>query len=508
MSPKTPKNNQKVRKPDTTLETRPPIVVFLGHVDHGKSSILDYIRKTKIVEQESGGITQHIGIYQIEHKDKAITFIDTPGHEAFDAMRSRGAKVADMAVLVIAGEEGIKEQTKEVIEHIKQAKIPIIVAINKIDKSQADPEKVKRELADLDIMVESMGGNVPCVETSAVSGKGIDELIEVILLMAEIEDLKADLSKPAEGVVIESHLDPRRGSTATLLVEDGILRVGDIVSTASCIGKLKILENFHGKAIKEAFPSDPIIVICFESVPEVGQRFKVFKSVEQALEYSKEKKEKPGVYKVAFEESGKKILNLILKTDVLGSLEAVKEVLGKLPQDKVVLRILKSEVGEVNLSDIKTAIACKARILAFRVHVNAQASSFARQMKIIIMKFDVIYEVGEKILEVMEKSLGSETIRHDFGRVKVLLIFRTEKNRQIVGGKITEGEVIKGTKIEVLRQDELVGKGKMINLQRDKKDIDRLIKGQECGILFEGGVRIEEGDALVIYKEERVKGEL
>lgn len=522
MSPKIPKNKQKTKKPDVILQPRPAIVVFLGHVDHGKTSLLDYIRKTKVTEKESGGITQHINAYQAEHQGKKITFIDTPGHEAFGAMRSRGAKVADIAVLVVAGEEGVKEQTKEAINHIKKAEIPMIVAINKIDKPQANPEKVKRELADLDILAESLGGKVPCVETSAFNGKGINDLLEMILLIAEMENLKTDFSKPAEGVVIESHLDPQRGLTAALLVEEGVLRLGNIVSTASCVGKLKILEDFQGKPIKEAFPSAPVIVVCFGGIPEVGERFKVFSTIEEALEYNREEKssvaslrgamedkEKSMVCEVPIEEiEGKKVLNLILKTDVLGSLEAVSGILTKLPQDKVVLRILKSEAGEVNLSDIKTAFACKAKILAFRAKVNTQASSLARQKGVKIMKFDVIYELSEKILEIMEKSLEPEIVRQNLGRVKILVIFLTEKNRQIVGGKIIEGEVVKGTKIEVWRKEENVGKGKMINLQRDKKDIDRLVKGQECGILFEGNIRIEEGDVLVIYKEERVKGEL
>lgn len=470
------------------------------------TSILDYIRKSKVVEKESGGITQHIGAYQVKHQGKLITFIDTPGHEAFDKMRSRGAKVADIAVLVVAGEEGVREQTKEAIEHIKRAGIPMIVAINKIDKPQASPEKVKRELAKEDVLVESMGGKVPTVETSAVTGKGIDELLEIILLLAEMEDLKTSPSKLAEGVVIESHLDPKRGPTATLLLNEGRLKLGDIVATPSCVGKLKILENFQGETIKETFPSMPVVVVCFETPPQVGEKFKVFDTLEEAKEFSK--KEKAEICEIPIEDTDKKSLNLILKVDVLGSLEAVKGVLEKLPQEKVLLRFLKGEVGEVNLSDVKTAIVCKARILAFRVKTNPQVQSLARQRGIKIMKFDVIYDIEEEIKKIMEKILEPEIIREDLGKVKVLIIFRTEKNRQIVGGKITEGEVTKGTLIEVWRDDEKVGKGKLVNLQRDKKDIDRLGKGQECGILFEGNVKIEEGDILVIYKEEKVKGEL
>jgi translation initiation factor IF-2 len=494
------------------LVSRPPVVVILGHVDHGKSSILEKIKDLKITAKESGGITQHIGAYEVEHQGKKITFIDTPGHEAFSAMRSRGAKVADIAVLVIAAEEGIKPQTKEAISHIKKTQTPVIVAINKIDKPEADPEKVKRELSAHDVSLESMGGKVPSVETSAETGKGISELLELILLVAEIEDLKADISGPAEGAIVESYLDPKRGPTATLILQNGILKKGDILGTSSAVGKIKIMEDFQNSPIEQASPSMPVIVLGFESVPRVGESFKVFIDIEAA------KKEIEGVRaggnipddarQVLDIEPDKRVLNLILKVDVLGSLEAIEEVLKQLPQEKVVLRILKGEVGEVNESDVKLARGAKAIIAGFRVKSNPIAQKLALREKIKIMRFEVIYELVQGVRDVLEKRVKPEKVRNDLGKIKVLAIFRTEKNRQIVGGKVIEGEAKNGASLEVFRNEEKVGQGKITKLQKEKKEIGEVGKGAECGILYNGDIKIEEGDILWVYTEERIKGEL
>jgi len=487
-------------------------VVVLGHVDHGKTSILDFIRKTHVAEKEAGEITQHIGAYQIEKDGKKITFIDTPGHEAFSAMRSRGAKVADIAILVVAADEGVKPQTKEAISHIKKSDIPLIVALNKIDKPQANPEKVKRELQKEDILVEDLGGKIPSVEVSAKTGQGIPELLDLILLVAEMENLETNLEKPAEGVVIEAYLDKLRGPIATLILNEGILKPGQIIGTPSVVGKIKTLEDFQGTSISEAFPAQPVIVLGFENVPKVGENFKTFSDIESAKNYLKvlEKREAPEVLEVGPEQ---KILNLILKTDVLGSIEAIEEVLKGIPQEKVILRILKSDVGEINESDIKFAKVHPARgyaalILGFRVKINPAAKMFAEREKVKIITFDVIYDLVEGVRKFMEKIVEPELVRTDLGKVKILAIFRVEKNRQIIGGKVIEGEVKKGTLIEVQRGGELIGKGKLINLQRDKKDIDKVTKGQDCGILYEGDTRIEVGDVLVIYVEEKKRREL
>jgi len=485
---------------------RPPVVVVLGHIDHGKSSLLEAIKDLKITEKESGGITQHIGAYQIEHRGKSITFIDTPGHEAFSAMRSRGAKVADIAILVVAADEGVKAQTKEALSHIKKTGLPLIVAINKIDKPEADAKKVKRELSQENILVESIGGKVPSVEVSAKTGQGIDDLLELILLVAEMEQLKADRALPGQGVVIEAYLDSQKGPTATLLLNNGILKAGDIIATVSSFGKAKNLENFQRTIVKEASPSMPVIVFGFENVPRVGEKFKVFSDIDSAKNYlQKAEKEISKVFSV---KPGQRVLNLILKADVLGSLEAIEEILKELPQEKVILRILKSGVGEINESDIKLVKGTKAKVLGFRVKANPIAQMLAEREKVKIMHFEVIYDLVEEIRKIMGRVIEAKAVRIDLGKIKISEIFRTEKNRQILGGKVIEGEIKKGTLAEIFRGEEKTGQGKIINLQRDKKDAQSAKKGEECGLLYEGEIKVEEGDVLLIYTEEKRKEEL
>ena len=495
-----------IKEKQENLIGRPPVVVVLGHIDHGKSSLLEAIKDFKITAGESGGITQHIGAYQVEEQGKKITFIDTPGHEAFSQMRSRGAKVADIAILVIDAAEGVKTQTKEAISHIKKTGIPLIVALNKIDKPEADPEKVKRELVREDILVESMGGKVPAVEVSAKTHKGIPELLELILLVAEMEKPSADFEIPGRGVIIESYLDNLRGPTATLLVSEGRVRAGDIVGTPSAWTKVKSLEDFQKKPIKIALPSDPCIIFGFNLVPKVGDEFKVLADMESAEKNIKLKEKK--IQEPLKIGEGQKILNLILKADVLGSLEAVEEILKNLPQDKIILRILKSEVGNINESDLKLARTGKILILGFRVKMDSAAKKIAERERVKIMHFEVIYDLVEEVRKFMEKILEPEEVRTDLGRIKVLAKFLDDKNRQIIGGRVVEGEVKKGAQIEVFRNEEKMGKGRMISLQRNKKDAEQIVKGEECGILFEGGVKIEEGDTLLIYTEEKIKGQL
>ncbi len=491
---------------------RPPVVVLLGHVDHGKTSILDFIRKTHIAQKEAGGITQHIGAYQIAKNGKKITFIDTPGHEAFSAMRARGAKVADIGLLVIDASQKVQSQTKEAISVIKSAKISPIVVLNKIDKPEAEPERIKRELAKEGILTESLGGDVPAVEVSAKTGQGIEDLLEIISLVAEMKGLKADIKKPAEGVVIESYLDNRRGPTATLLVNQGTLRKGDVIGTPSTYGKIKLLEDFQGRPVNEAVPSDPVLAIGFESVPMIGEKFRTFANIEDAKNNLCQTRKETASTPVEIK-PGQKVLNLVLKLDTLGSREAVEQVLKDLPQEKVVLRILKSGVGQINESDIKFAKAHPAEghpavILGFRTKLSSGIENFAEKERVKIITSDVIYELVKNVRNFMERIIKPEKIRTDIGKVKILATFLTNKKRQIVGGKVIWGEVRRGTKIDVLRNDELIGKGKLINLQRDKKDTGKVIKGQECGILFEGDVKIEIGDILVFYTEQWEKTSL
>jgi translation initiation factor IF-2 len=493
-----------MKKENQNLITRPPVVVVLGHIDHGKTSLLLAIRSLQFTGEKPGGIiTQHIGAYQIEKDGKKITFIDTPGHEAFSAMRSRGAKVADVAVLVIDACEGVKDQTKEAISHIKKAGIPLIVALNKIDKPNADPEKVKRELKIEGILVEDFGGKVPTVKTSAKTQEGIDELLELILLMAEMEKLAADIFKPGEGLIVESFLDSKRGPTATLILSEGILNSNNIIATASTVGKAKHLEDFQGKKIERAEPSQPVILIGFEKVPKIGEVFKVFPDSELAQKYLQAAQERgPRVLEIKPEQ---KVLNLILKSDVLGSAEAIENVLEGLEQDKVVLRVLESGVGEINENNIELAKSGRAIILGFRVKMNLIAKNLVQREKIRIMNFEVIYDLVEGVRNLIEKIGEPEITRMDLGKIKVLKDFWSEKNRQIVGGRAIEGEIKKGTLIEISRKGVILGSGKMINLQRNKKDIERALKGEEVGILFESDKKIEVGDTLIIYVEERKK---
>jgi translation initiation factor IF-2 len=510
-------------KPQRSLAPKPPVVVVLGHIDHGKSSLLQSIKElgVSITEKEAGGITQHIGAYQVEKDGKKITFIDTPGHEAFSTMRSRGAKVADIAVLVIDTTEGVRPQTKEAISHIKEAQLPFIVALNKIDKPDAEPEKLKRELQKEGILVEDLGGKIPQVLTSAKTGQGINELLELVTLVAEMENLRADIQKAGEGVIIESYLDVQRGPTATLILNQGILKVGDIIGTPTAIGKIKILENFQGKNVEKILPAEPAIVVGLEVVPKIGENFRVFSDIKSAKERLRVEKKVPALNltREAETSSDQRVLNLILKADVLGSIEAIEGVLEGLSQEKLILRVLKSEVGEITESDVKLAKSAqdsreviqnrreRAMILGFRVKISPAARQLAEREKIRIMSFEIIYDLVEEIRKFMERITETEVTREELGKLKVLAIFLAEKSRQIIGGKVIEGEIKKGAQAEVFRGEAFLGRGKLINLQRNKKDIEQIGKGEECGILYEGDARIEEGDMLVVYTEGRRKGE-
>jgi len=502
-----------VKKENKNLtNARPPVVVVLGHVDHGKSSLLEAIKDFKITSKESGGITQHIGAYEVEEKGKKITFIDTPGHEAFSQMRTRGASVADIALLVVDSAQSVQPQTKEAILAIKRAEIPMIVVLNKIDLPNANPEKIKGELSKNDVNVESYGGKIPGVEVSAKEKKGINELLEMILLVADLQNLRAEASARTEGLIIESFMDPQKGPVATAIIKQGILRPKDIIATDLALAKVRSIKNFQEKEIKEALPSQPVIILGFEKVPAVGERFKSYETEKEALEEIKKEEPKREVGTTVLDLSGdKKVLNIILKADVFGSIEAIEGMLKNLPQNKAVLRILKSEVGEINENDAKLAEMSKAEIIGFRVKIAPAVMKFMKndlEKKLRIKTFDIIYELIQSVRNSLEKTLEAEILRTDVGKLRTLLVFWGEKNRQIVGGKITEGELKKGLKLEVFRDDRKVGTGKIINLQRDKKDVNLLRKGDEAGILFEGNVKIEKGDILVAYVETRQKSEL
>jgi len=497
-------------KSDKKSISRPPVVVIMGHVDHGKTSILDYIRKTHVADRESGGITQHIGASVAEFQGKKITFIDTPGHEAFSQMRRRGAKIADIAVLVVAAEEGCKPQTKEAAAAIKKAGLPVIVAMNKTDLPQANVEKVKRDLEKEGLLVEDWGGDVPAIGISAKTGQGINELLEMILLVAEMENLQANPDAAAAGIVIESSLDHRRGPSAAILLQKGNLSAGKVIATASALGKIKSLEDSRGNKIERLLPSQPAIAIGLDAVPVTGEVFQEFESLDAAREFvigrQKEIKSAAASETVDLHE-GQKILNLILKADVLGSLEVLKETLLQIPQNEVALNILEGGAGEISLNDIKTARAAQAAgtaaIIGFRVKINPDAKAMAEREKIRVMNFEVIYEAIEWTRGYMGRIRTPKMERKDLGRLKVLLSFWADKGRQIVGGKVIDGEVKKGVKIEVFRGENSVGQGRLINLQKNKKDIPDARKGDEVGILYEGQEKIQEGDHLVFYVQEK-----
>jgi len=487
---------------------KPPVVVVLGHIDHGKSSLLEAIRDLKITEKETGGMTQHSGADEVVQEGKKITFIDTPGHEAFSAMRSRGAKVADIAILVVAADEGVKPQTKEAIEHIKKAGIPLIVAINKMDKPGADPRKVKKELSNQDVLVEEMGGKVPCVEVSAKEKTGIDDILNLILLVAEMEELRADAQAEARGSIIESRSDPSRGPASTLILNQGILKVGDVIGTSSTCGKIKRMEDFQGNELEVAQVSQPVVVLGFRNVPGIGETFKTFKNIQEAEAAIRKSSVAENGAPPLDEDEQRKVLNLILKVDVLGSVEPIEEVLKTLPQDKVLLRILKRGVGEVSLSDIQLAKSSGAVILGFRVKIGPRMLELARKERVRVLTFDLIYDLVEGVRTIMTRSLSPQKVRVELGKMNVLVVFKTEGKRQIVGGRVIEGEFSKGVRVEVLRNDEVKGAGRVISIQRNKRDIAKARKGDEVGILYEGDTRIEEKDVLLMFTEETKAGQL
>ena len=481
---------------------RPPVVVVLGHIDHGKTSLLMAIKDFRVLGKESGGITQHVGAYQIEYNGQKITFIDTPGHESFSAIRSRGAKAADIGILVIDACEGIKKQTKEAIKHIKESGITPIIALNKIDKENANPEKVKQELLREDMWVESLGGKIPSVEISAKTKQGIDSLLEIILLVAEIENLETDINKEGEAVVIESRLDSKKGPTATAIITQGIIERGDYIATNSVTGKVKTFEDFNGKNVLKAFPGDPVNISGFSEVPSVGEIVKVYSSFEES---NKNIRPKELLIKNPSIKEGDKVIHLVIKADVIGSLEGILEILKTIPQDKVKINILKAEVGDINEKDVKLAKNSEAPLISFRVKTDKIAESIIQNTKIDVYNFDIIYDLAKTIRELMDIILVAQKERIDVGEVDVLAIFRTEKEKQIVGGRVVFGQVEKGLKVEIFRNNEKIGEGKVMGLETSKKKVDVVYKDNEAGILYQGKVRIEEGDLLRFYKEEFVK---
>lgn len=507
----------KAKNPTENLTLRPPVVVVMGHIDHGKTKLLDTIRKTNVLEKESGGITQHIGAYEIIHNDKKITFIDTPGHEAFDKMRSRGAAVADVAILVVAADEGIKPQTLEALKHIQEAGIPFIVAINKIDKPEANIDRIKTQFAEKEVLLEGWGGNIPFQPISATTGKGIPELLELILLVAEMEELRADSSARGEGIVIESHSSPQRGIVATLLIKDGHLKSGDFIVIGPIFGKIKSIEDFQGKSIKEASFSSPVLILGLPSVAPLGEKFTAVKDKKEAEKITEQNKNQilKQTSKISPEETAKEkqILNIILRADVAGSEEALTKMISDLNFEKISAKIIKSGVGEIDESDIKFAKATNAIICGFKVKIPSAIQMQAENSKIKIISADIIYEVIDTIKEKLKSLIKPEIERNLIGRLSVLAIFKQIANGdQVIGGKVISGIAKKGASIDVIKDSQKIGRGKLTRLQQDKAEASEVPQGNECGILFTPlepkDVKIQTGFTLEFFEEKPLPVEL
>lgn len=490
------------------LKGRPPIVTILGHVDHGKTTLLDAIRKTNIAAGESGGITQHIQAYQVKKKGQLITFVDTPGHEAFSAMRERGVSIADIAVLVVAADDGVRPQTKEVIEYLLAKKIPTVVAINKIDKPEANIQKVKQELADNGIVLEEWGGQILSSKISAKQNIGIDGLLDNILLLTEMEDFKANYQRDPLGIILESHLDPQKGPVSTALIKTGTLKVGQDIIAGSAHGRVRRIENFKNIRIDSAGPSSPISIMGLNTTPNsndilhlAADKTSKSKSYGQTREDFEQEGTKLRLMKNIADEKIKK-LNIILKSDVHGSLEAIHQILGEIKSDEVAIDYVYAGVGNITESDVRLAESSKAVIFGFNVEATPVAKRMAETGQVEIKNYKIIYELVEDIKKRMIEMLPALTERTDFGKLKILAIFKTGKGDMIVGGRIMSGKVVNDSLIEVTRNDEAIGKGKLGNLQENKINVNECVSGKECGITFIGDTKIKEGDVLISYKEE------
>lgn len=491
-----------------TLPKRPPVVTILGHVDHGKTTLLDTIRKANVAAGEAGGITQAISAYQVKKRGELITFIDTPGHEAFSGMRQRGVSIADIAILVVAADDGIRPQTEEVIAYIKERKLPVIVAINKIDKPEARPDRVKQELAERELLVEEWGGSVIACEISAKQNTGIDKLLDNVAALAEVEDFRADRTRDGLAVVLESHLDPQKGAIAIALVKTGTLKVGQDIAVGQAYGRIRRMEDWSEKSIPTALPSTPVTLFGLNATPNTNDIVQVVSDKVVARTKSREASADAGptVKRIETEEGTEiRKLSVILKADVQGSIEAIGQILDTIPSDEVSLDIVGSGVGNITESDVKLAESTGSLILGFSVTPTPVASRLAESSHIEILTFNIIYKLVESVKDRMADLLPPETIRTDLGTLSVLAIFKTGKRDMIVGGRVTNGKIAKGARIDVRRDGEVIGQGKLDVLQQNKKPTDEVGSGNECGVTFEGSTKIAVGDTLLVYTEETKK---
>lgn len=524
----------KINKPLATggnLSLRPPVVTIMGHVDHGKTTLLDFIRKTNVVAEESGGITQHIGAYQAEVKSKKwegkrlITFLDTPGHEAFTAMRAHGAQITDIAVLVVAADDGVRPQTVEAINHAKAASVPIIVAINKIDKPGADIEKVKRELSEHNLLPEDWGGSTVMMPVSAKSGLGVEELLEMIILLADMLKLKADPAAPATGVVIESRLSMDKGPIATVLIQNGTLNIGDVFVVGDHIlGKVRLMQDFVRKRLKQAPPSTPIRIAGLEAVPRFGDTLQVFPTTGEAKKYildvAKTRGRKTIGKKIGIAELSEAIragqikeLKIILKGDVTGSLEAIESSITNLKTEEVAVKIIHKGVGSINESDVMMAQTGECLIIGFRVGIIPSAKKMADAAGIKISIYEVIYELLDDITAALSGLLEPEIVEEDIGQGRVLKIFKDSKIDKILGVRILDGKFTRGAFIRLKRGEAVVAEGKITSIKRETEDVQEVSKGIECGvgILFrlppeQTKVKVLEDDIIEAFtREEKIR---
>ena len=504
--------------PDT-LHPRPPVVTIMGHVDHGKTSLLDAIREANVVAGEAGGITQHIGAYQVEQGGQKVTFIDTPGHEAFTAMRARGAQATDIAILVVAADDGVMPQTVESINHARAASIPIIVAINKIDMPGADPNKVRTELLQHEVVVESMGGETLDVEVSALKKTNLDKLLEAILLQSEILSLQANPDRAAEGIVVEAQLDRGRGPVATVLVQRGTLNVGDIVVAGAEWGRVRALIDDHGEQVREAGPSTPAEVLGFQATPEAGDRLGVVENEARAREVTEYRqnlrREQLAASAAGARGSleqmmsrlgteGKKLFPILIKGDVQGSVEAIAQALEKLGTEEVAAQVMHAGVGGITESDVSLAAASEAAILGFNVRANAQARSAAERDGIEIRYYNVIYDLVDDIKQAMSGLLSPERRETFIGNAEILEIFDISKVGKVAGCRVTEGKVERGAGVRLIRDDVVIHEGRLSTLKRFKDEVREVPGGQECGMAFEKYEDMRAGDVIECYRVEEI----
>jgi translation initiation factor IF-2 len=502
------------------LEERPPVVTIMGHVDHGKTSLLDAIRETEVVAGEAGGITQHIGAYQVHRNGKTVTFLDTPGHEAFTAMRARGAKVTDLAVIVVAADDGVMPQTVEAIDHARAADVPILIAVNKVDKPDAQPDRVRNELASQGLTPEEWGGETIFCDVSAKTKEGLDNLLEMIVLAAELEELKANPAAPGSGVVIESHLDAGRGPVATVLVERGTTRVGDALVAGANWGKVRAMYDFTGTRVEEARPGDPVEVLGLDGIGEAGERVEVVANERRARQVAQERSQRLKAESLArqqarkvsleevFEKATKgvvKELNIVLKADVSGSLEALQDEIAKVPQEQIVVDVIHAAPGGITESDVMLAAASDAIIIGFNVRPLAEARKAAEREGVEIRTYSVIYKVTEDLRAAMEGMLEPEEVEETIGQAEVKELFRASRVGTIAGCLVTDGKITRTAQVRLVREGTVVWTGRVGSLRRFKDNVQEVEEGLECGVVLEGYQDVKVGDVLELFETKQVE---